>query len=253
MVALEASEWTRRVGVERSKDRPIVKAETYLMSWPSFSRPVALRCDDGRTYVVKGRQPDRPELPYALTNEQVVGRLGQYLGAPIPRLALVDVPEQLIASQPELSHLEPGLAHGSELVPNCSDRLPIGDPGSQRNREAYGRLAVLYGWTVAGDHQLVRTLDAAGDIYSVDHGHFFPGGPAWSADGLQAHAAPAAPDAQLAAYADPYAQADANARAKSMSRDQIAIALGFSHPSWQLTDDEVGAVGEFLDRQRVTL
>ena len=55
-------------------------------------------------------------------------------------------------------------------------------------------LAVMYGWFQAGDNQLLYRKTPPELVFSVDHGHFFPGGPEWTVEGgatrLEAHFAP---------------------------------------------------------------
>ena len=48
--------WKALVNASLSKPPTTVKAVTFLTKWESFSKPVALRCDDKVEYVVKGRQ-----------------------------------------------------------------------------------------------------------------------------------------------------------------------------------------------------
>jgi hypothetical protein len=52
------------------------------------------------------------------------------------------------------------------------------------NRPRFAALAVLYGWIPAGDAQLIYRQTVSHLVYSVDHGHFFPGGPNWTLAGL---------------------------------------------------------------------
>jgi hypothetical protein len=247
------TDWAAAIGAARRTSLEVVTAHTFVKAWTSFSRPVALQCSDERTYVVKGNQPTQPVMPHAMTSEQVVGRLGHRLKAPIPHIVIVHIPSELIEAEPEMAHLSPGLAHGSALVPNCSDRVPIDQPTTQRNREAYARLAVLYGWALAGDHQIVKTLDADGDVYSVDHGHFFPGGPAWSAQSLQGHTTPALPDPQFVGYADPAALAATIEAARNTTDSELAALLAFSPASWGVSADDLFHLGQYLGRQRETL
>jgi hypothetical protein len=97
-----------------------ILAQTYRnMKWGSRNAPVLLAASDGYEYVVKGRQNGRD-----VANDQIVGWLARVIGAPVPDTKLVEVPAQLIAINPEMQHMPPGLAHGSRsLYPDCTDRL----------------------------------------------------------------------------------------------------------------------------------
>jgi len=101
-----------------------VRAETYLKHWPTDSHPILLKCSDQDRYIVKALQPNQPnkeQMGRVLTNEQIVGRLGRELGAPVAEVVLVDVSQELIDMEPELQHIAAGLAHGSRLV---ADNMP---------------------------------------------------------------------------------------------------------------------------------
>jgi hypothetical protein len=180
-----------------------VTAHTYLRSWPSASRPVLLRCDDGHDYVVKGAQTGRTVI-----NEHVVGRLGKLVGAPVGQVAIVTVPDALVNAEPQMAHVTPGPAHGSRFLPHCGDRENLLHTDVPENRDRFARLAILYGWMGATDHQFIYENQPPHRVHSVDHGHFF-NGPGWT-------------EASLAAL--PSAALDVT----------ISTACGF-------TDDEVGA------------
>lgn len=229
-----------------------VDAETFLQAWITWSRPIAVRCSDGNVYVVKGLQPTRPEMGRALVAEHVVGRLGRTLGAPIPDVALVNVPSQLISIEPSIAHLSPGLAHGSLLVANCSDRLGIVPPATDRNRSAYATLAVLYGWAQASDQQLVSRLDAAGDIFSVDHGLFFPGAPNWDSSTL-ASAPPPALDGQFMPHVLLPDLSSVLDRLRTISDKVIAEFVAGPPAAWGVTEDERVALADYLSHRRDTL
>jgi len=181
---LSPGEWEQQI--KASPNPPHVQAHTYLEKWASFSRPCAVKCSDGEVYVVKGRQVGR-----AIVTEQVVARLGAKMGAPVGCVTLVDVPQALIDIEPEMQHLPSGLAHGSLKIPDCTDRLGIQYAQVTQNRSRFARLAVLYGWVhVQHDQQVIYPKFSPFLVYSVDHGHFFPGGPNWISHGLRTAPAP---------------------------------------------------------------
>lgn len=246
-------EWKTKIEAAQAEPVESVKAVTFVKSWPSASKPVAVRCDDGETYVAKSIQPGNAGMKTGVTAEQVVARLGRMIGAPVPEVVYVDVPQEMIDNQPEMAHMAPGLAHGLKMIPNCSEREGIDAVTSERNKKAYGRLAVLYGWCHAGDHQLVKTLDADADVYSVDHGHFFPGGPAWNAASLAGAPGPAVPDPQFAAHADADAQAEALTHAGNADDDTLAKVVGSSRPEWGVPIEDLVALAKFVSARRDTL
>jgi hypothetical protein len=92
--------------------------------------------------------------------------------------------QDLQAIEPNLSHIGQGLCHGSRWSPNCTNRECIQYTTEPQNRSRFTLLAVLYSWVHAGDHQFIYRTQPPNLVYSVDHGHFFPGGPNWVANNL---------------------------------------------------------------------
>ena len=68
---IAAPEWDRLLDDAQSAREVAVEARAYTRSFPTLSKPVLLRGENGREYVVKGSQGGR-----SLFNEQVVARLG---------------------------------------------------------------------------------------------------------------------------------------------------------------------------------
>lgn len=225
-------------------------AQTFIRSWPSASHPVAVGCDDGRRYVIKGRHLDAGRVA---CNEQIVGLLGRALGAPVGEVALVDVPAELIALQPEMQHLSPGIAHGSLYLPGLSnDREPLQHFKVPENRDRFAHLAVLYGWVGASDHQFIYENAPPHRVFSVDHGHFF-NGPAWTVTSLKAMSPP---------RIDPYFDLCVFSRAELQSarsalhnvvEDDIAVAVTMPPDDWGITLEERIAMAEYLADRRGTL
>jgi hypothetical protein len=117
-----------------------VNAHTFLRRWHTFSKPVALRCDDGNEYVVKGQHAGR-----GIVNDHVVAHLGVALGAPVGVPRLVNIPLELKQFEPDLQDISDGLAHGTVLLPNCTDRQWLDHTNTAENRPRFALLAVLYG------------------------------------------------------------------------------------------------------------
>lgn len=227
-------------------------AETFVRNWASYSTPVALRCDDGETYVVKGLQPAKPAMAHAIVLEQVLARLGRIVGAPVPEVVLVDVPQALIDVEPEIAFMSAGLAHGLGLVDNCSDKIGIEAVTSDRNRQAYGRLAVLDGWGHAWRPAADQDAGRGRGVWSVDHG-LFAGGKNWTAASLAGLPSPAAPFPDLFAHADQDALDDALLKVHAVTDDALAGVIGWVRPSWGVPTEDLVALAKFLAGRRDTL
>lgn len=152
---------------------------TYHRKWPSFSKPALVTCTDGIQWVLKGSQNQR-----ALVNEQVVARLGLAIGAPVCEIELLELTQALRDIEPELTEVACGLGHGVKFVPDCTDRQAINHTGEDYNKKRFAALQILYTWAHAGDNQLIYAVQPPHLVYSVDHGHFFPGGPNWTIEQL---------------------------------------------------------------------
>jgi hypothetical protein len=189
-----------------------------------------------------------------LVNDQIVARLGELIHASVPRAALIDVPAELIANQSEMSHMMAGIAHGSQFVENVTERMGFEHAAITENRPRFALLAVLFGWTGAQDHQFVYAKTAPQLVYSVDHGHFFPGGPSWTEPSLRA-----APQSQLdtqITQACNATQAELHAAIRELSAidDQALTSVVALPPDeWGMTMEDRIVLVEFLIRRRAEL
>jgi hypothetical protein len=233
-----------------ANEPPRTRAHTYIGQFSTFSKPVSLKCDDGAAYVVKGPQDGRPDLSRAIIADHVIGRLGNALGAPVP-VALIDVPEELRAAQAELQHMTAGIvAHGSRLLDIATDQAGVQHVGVAENRRRFALLAILYGWAHAGDHQFLYEKNPPHQVYSVDHGHFFPGGPNWTAASLEAGGAAQA-DALLVGAGLTTADLKEGAeRLAKVDGSAIAAIVASAPVEWGLTAEERAAMLAFLTKRR---
>lgn len=240
-------DWQALFAAAAAQSPPPV-AHTFVKRWPSASAPVLLVCDDGgtdREFVVKGRQGGKQPV-----NDQIVGRLGVGLGAPVGVPALVEVPQALIDAEPELAHMPSGLGHGSRWIPNCTERLSYEHAAEQENRARFARLAFLFGWTVAGDHQFIYENAAPRLVYSVDHGHFFPGGPDWTIASLGQAPPPTPDNAIVTTCALTPQETESGRPAATPSDELIASAIASVPADWQLPDADRVALADFLAARR---
>jgi len=228
-----------------------IKAHTYLQSWETQSKPVALICDGGEKYVVKALQINRPEMRRLMVNEQIVARLGELMHAPVPRAAPIEVPAELIAAESKMAQIIPGVSHGLQFVENVSERMAVDHTGVEENRPRFARLAILYGWVGAADHQFVYGKASPYLAHSVDHGNFFPGGMNWTQASLVG-APNAQPDATVTAACNLTAQELNQAINELATIDEHSLACAVALPpdTWGLSMEERLALLEFLIRRR---
>lgn len=164
---------------------PLVRAETFVHVWNTYSGPAEFKCSDGLSYVLKALRSDR-EIGRAIFNDQVIARLGALLGAPVGQVSIVDLSRELIELNPQISYMKPGFCHATRRFVDVSERIDnISHHTDPENRPRFAALAVLYGWVgVVGDRQFIYSNGQPHLVHSVDHGHFFPGGPDWTIGSL---------------------------------------------------------------------
>jgi len=173
---------------------PTVRAVECVRRMRGASQPRLLRCEDGGDYVVKFR--NNPQHVRVLANEMLASRLGRLIGLPVPAPAFVDVPLDLVVSNPTLE-LEigarrelclPGLQFGSRF-PGVPGQVLVVDflPDSLLRKvnnlaHVFAGALVLDKWTCNCDGRQVifyRSTDHEGLAYSValiDHGFCFNDG-----------------------------------------------------------------------------
>src|SRR5262249_27852362 len=116
-----------------------------------------LRASDGAYYVVKFQ--NNPQHVRVLANEMFATRLAQWLGLPVPQVAVIEVSDWLIANTPEL-RMQVGAtsalcSSGRQLgsIYPCDPSTPIFDYLPQSalekvaNLEDFARVLVLDKWT----------------------------------------------------------------------------------------------------------
>jgi hypothetical protein len=218
----------------------------------SFASPVVLECDDGREWVTKAPCPSNHLVARTLVPEQVVARLAALIDAPVPESCLVQLPDALVATNVDMSHMLSGIAHGSLYQRDCGGRMGVHNVCDE-NRPRFASLNLLYSWTVCNDMQWIYEAGAPHLVHSVDHGHFFPSGPDWTAQTLRSagNPQPVADFSMCGLVAADYAQA--LKLAEALAPWQIAAVVASPDESWGCTMDERIAIADFLYRRRPLL
>jgi len=148
-------------------------------------------------------------------------------------------------------HFSPGLSHASVIIEGRYDGWDFEHTGDQTNRQRYALLALLYGLTGADDHQFIYEKAAPHLVYSVDHGHFFAGGPEWTVDSLHS-AGPAVPDVHITRgvmLSAPQLRGAVTVL-DSVSDAVIASAVASPPDSWSITMDERITPAQYLAKRR---
>ena len=244
---MTGEEWRAAILAVREPPKT-VKAITFLKAWSTASQPAAVSCDDGVTYVAKGSQNGR-----MCFNDHVVNRLGALIDAPVGQVVFVDAAD-LVRIEPRMSHFGPALAHGTRELPDCGERQAFEYSHVAENRGRFGALCILYSWAGCwGDHQMIYENSGVHLAHSVDHGHFFPGGPNWTTAGLQA-----TPAAVLDAVFGQCGLVEAELvqtkqRLRAVTEQQLASILAAPPEAWGVAMQERVAMAEYLVRRKIEL
>jgi hypothetical protein len=240
-------------------ERLIAKPETPLAiqnflgkPMKTSARPVRAFGADNQTYIVKGAQAGRQ-----IINDQLVGRLGMLLEAAVAEVTIVEVDPILTTdpTEPEFAYFCPGLAHGSLFISGCmDDRSIIRYQTQSVNRDRLARLSLLYGWVGAADRQFLYKSIPPHVIYSVDHGHFLPGGPDWTIKDLQ-NAPPVMLDSEIVRscrFKDTEIQGALMALL-AISESEILQVVARLPEEWGITIEERVALMTYLTQRRFRL
>jgi hypothetical protein len=223
------------------KTRPSpIQAMTYGgMKWPTGSQPALLRCSDQADYVVKGKQVGKQRL----LAEQVVGALGAILGAPVPKMPLVDISADLIANENEIKYMQAGIGHGCLYLADGVVQSWVNNQNVPENKDRHARIAVLYGWVEPVDKQLHYELSKKQLAWSVDHGQF---------NVLGGRGTPY-PDMVRDGRLSPEDLAAVKPVLESIGPESIAKAVASPHESWGIHIEERISIAQHLEVKRVEL
>jgi len=241
----ESVRWQRLVHAASLRQPERVIARTPLAPLRGISHGVVMDCSDGRRYAVKGSQVKR-----ALVADHMVGLLGAQIGAPVAKVALVDVPAVLITEGSYVAHFVAGVGHGSEFIPDCIESRDVAFGHEPKNKERFALLAVLYGWMLADDRQFLYGKAGARLVHSVDHGAFL-GGSDWTAETL-ATSPGAEPDVWITTQADVGSKVlrAAVEQLRRVTDQDIAEVAATPPQSWGLSLDERVTLAHHLAGRR---
>jgi hypothetical protein len=216
---------------------------------PSASKPQKFICDDDLLYAVKFTQNAHGD-GHGIFSEQLVGRAGGLIGAPVPDVALVEVSAGLaaeVAEQPELGFgPQAGVHHGSKWADNYTDRQTVDHV--EANRERFGALDVLYAWIFcAGDHQFIYSNEPTRQVLSVDHSAFLPAGPDWTVESVGGGVRAVQQDPVFAPLAlGPGHRADAVQQLVQVTPEGIAGLVSYAPDEWGVDFATREAVASYL-------
>jgi len=208
---------------------------------------LAVGDDDARYWV---KPLNNLQNPRVCVNEQIIGRLAPRLGTLSPVVRTMRIRSSFVGWEFRPGHgLQEGIAHACAEVSGAIESRVLDRREKDDNTQHHAEVTALYDWFFGNDSQWLFNANEQERCYSHDHGHYFPGGPAWSAANLEAQvdveqALPYAggpfPKDVVAIIAD---------RIEAVTRDDIIAALAMIPAPWPVTDAELETVGFFVERR----
>lgn len=202
---------------------------------------------DGRRYWIKPL--NNLQCERVCITEQVVGRVGQLLGAPTCAVKTIEIPSALAGWQfhaDENAKLEAGIAHASLETLNAMETRLLERRRDDSNAARHAYVLALYDLCWGDDAQWLMDVGDEYRFYSHDHGLYFPQGPWWTVQDL----------ARCIDAPRPYTCDDLDidrvtvalivARLRALTNGELVQALAGIPTTWPVTDAELELVGHFI-------
>lgn len=208
-----------------------------------------VRADDGARYWCKAaNNPQGPKVP---VTEQVVGRLGELIGAAVCHTELVYIPTALTGWEYRPGHqLEEGWVHGSLAERPVTESRDLKHRLEDDNRARHASFFAVYDWLWGGDSQWLVKQSANWMYFSHDHGWYLPPeGPDWTIAALQAATNTPHEFSGDRTGLDGGGLERLAQSLEALTSDEVADAVSLIPTEWAATDDELEAVVEFATRR----
>ena len=249
---VELADWRGELAGRRMDDaRVTARAPMPKRPAGGGSRPLLVLADDGRQYWLKPiNNPQRPIIPVV---EQIVGRCGALIGAPVRPVEIVVIPEDLAGFEIYPGYvLATGIAHGSLHLDAAQLAWGLEHAERNENRSRYLEIVALYDWCQGDDPQWLYQTGANADYeyYSHDHGEYLLSRGEWTLDAIMTVVdeprilAPPLSASSLSGFTE---LAD---RIASITREHLIEVLSAIPSSWPVSDTQLELLGFFLERRR---
>ncbi len=238
------------MGITRSRSPEAVRAVMPLRQSTAGGSGsfMVLGEDEVRYWCKSVNNFQSPRLP---VTEQIVGRLGSLIGAPVCDCKLISLDE---ITGWEIRHgtgrmIEAGYAHGSRAVEPTLETRELKYRSDDDNSRRHCGLYALSDWLYCGDLQWLRATDQENAYYSHDHG-FFLTGLDWTRESLAARGAEQGPITLDPNQLDPgelHRLADV---LEGLDSPDIESAISGLPVSWSVSDEELAAVAHFANMRK---
>jgi len=213
---------------------------------PGGSNAVPVRATDDQRWWLK--PTNNPQGPRVTINEYVVGQIGELIGAPTCKVAIVEI-DSLNAGprQAPAPPLEVGFACGSFEVPGSRERRTNLEFRSRDdNSSRHVGIIALWDLCFGADPQWLYQSTDDERTWSHDHGLFFPQGPNWTEQSLVDHLVEVHQLAVDTTDLDKPTIERVATKIDELQRNMIETILSSVPASWPVTDSELECLGWFI-------
>ena len=220
----------------------------------SWSGPFRALASDGNDYFVKSAETCPSGQQASLAIEHVVAAVGRLIGAPVCITSLLRIPEEIAGWEPRPGVLlKAGLAHASRALEHADEqaRPALASRALDDNRRRHVGVYALYDWCMGADAQWLYDIDDDRRLYSHDHGLYLPpaGSGTFARADLVAAADTAEPLPDSPSGLSSAAISEVAIALESVERASLADILNTVPKSWPVSDDDLEALGWFLEHR----
>ena len=206
--------------------------------------------DDGNRYWCKPlNNRQSPRVP---ATEQIVGRLGGLIGAPVCEVQLVALAGIVGFEFTAGRYVEPGWAHGSLAVDPALEIRDLANRSEDDTRRRHAGIFALHDWLAGSDVQWLYATQEDNAYYSHDHG-FYLTGPDWTDLSL---AAATVNDFSLSLDVAGLDRDELRRLAdnlEALTTETIEASVSMIPSTWPVGEGELKAVADFAFARRMAV
>lgn len=253
-MAVTRADWNGLVAAARIDEADISLIAPLAQSSRGGSGAFQGRGDDGNRYWLKPL--NNCQGPMVPATEQIIGRVGELIGAPTCIARTARIPTQLAGWEFRPGHaLASGIAHASLAIENAVETHQMQRRANDENARRHAFLLALYDWCWGGDPQWLMDLSRDSAFHSHDHGWYLPpNGPRWDEAELLAHVNDSHEYRGCTeAGIGKGDVADIASALRSVHRGQLVAALSRIPASWPIPSEHLECVGFFLETRTIAV
>lgn len=246
---VERADWQGRVSGRANPATCLGISMIFPERGQGGSMALPVLATDGQRWWVKPLS--NPQGQRVTINEYIVGRIGNAIAAPTCEVSLIEIgPDHVGYEITPGRALEAGYAYCSADVPDVYEvKSALAHRLRDDNRSRHAGVYALWDLCFGSDPQWLHQKTDDERIFSHDHGHYFPSGPDWTVDSLNAHVGEAHPLPDAATDLLPDAVNGVAGRVEALSAAAILPILLSIPAGWPIEDEALEALGWFIEER----